>query len=146
MSDQINLYGTKKNGKLETRNRLALDKWIDYLSEGEEVVIKIRKQKDYKTFRQVRLCYACLRSISDLTGHTVEEVKVLMKMKQGLCFSHVIEGTDVSVCKSISEMTKIELSDFIMKMDQWSTEIFNHPLLTSEDKSFLNDAKKVSPI
>lgn len=138
MSDQINLYGVKEKGKLVIRNRQALDYWLDHLSDGDDIVVKLRRQKDYKTFRQVRLCYACLRSISDKTGHSIEEVKVLMKIKQGLCFSHNIEGTDVSICKSISEMTKAELSDFIMKMDQWSTELFNHPLLTYEDKTFLN--------
>lgn len=138
MSDQLNLYAKKVNGKIQWSNRDAMDKWLSYVEEGEDLVVKFKRQKDYKTFRQVRLCYACFRSLSDLTGHSIEDIKVLMKIKQGLCFAHTIEGVDISVCKSISEMTKAEISDFIMKMDIWSTELFNHPLLTNEDKSFLN--------
>lgn len=139
MSQQINLYGKKVNGKLKINNKEALDQWIKNLDEGDEIVVKFNQQKDYKTNRQLRLCYSCFRSIMDKTGYTLEEVKFLVKRNQGICAYHTIEGDEILFCKSISDFTKEELSNFIIRMDMWSREKLDNPLLTNEDKSFLKD-------
>lgn len=137
--EQFNIYGQKLNGKLEFNNKDQLKRWIDGLNEGDHVVAKFNTQEGYKSFRQVRLCYACLRSIMDKTGHSLEEVKYLMKKYQGLCAHHIIEGENIVFCKSISDFTKAELSDFILKMDIWSSEHLSHPLLNFEEKQFVKN-------
>lgn len=136
---QINLYGKIHNGKLELNNREALNQWCSNLKEGEDIVVKFNVSKTYKSTRQLRLLYHCFRELSAKLGYGIEEIKMLMKLRAGLCFVHTIEGEEISVCKSISDMTKRELSEFVEFVDIWSTTTLNHPLLKSEDIKFLKD-------
>lgn len=138
-SQQINLYGkyNKKTNKIEFSNPQSIKDWTKNLEDGEDIVVKFNISREYKTFRQVRLAYSCLRKLSQDLGYTVEECKMLMKLNQGLCASHEIEGTSITFCKSISEMTKKELSDFIMNMDIWSIKTLGYPILSNDDKIFL---------
>lgn len=139
MQNQINLYGKKLNGKLEIVNKDALTQWISNLSEGEDVVIKFNVSKSYKSLRQLRLVYSMFRTLSDRLGYTVEEVKTLMKIQQGLCGSSTIEGEDIHFCKSISDMSKQELSEFITKIDIWASQRLSEKLLNDEDIQFLKN-------
>ena len=137
MSSQINLYGEIKEGKLILHNRIALDTWISNLSEGDRIVAKFNLSKNYKTERQLRLLYKCLRDIASHTGHDIEDMKIALKLKAGLCFSHIIEGKDITVCKSISDFSIQEISEFIQFIDMWSTKTLNLPLLSFDDIKFL---------
>lgn len=141
MQNQLNLYGKKSSGKLDIPNKDALLHWIKNLTEGEDVVIKFNVSKSYKTLRQLRLVYSMFRTLSDRLGYTVEEVKTLMKIQQGLCACSEIEGETIQFCKSISDMSKIELSEFISKIDIWSFQRLGEKLLTNEDIIFLQDSK-----
>lgn len=60
-------------------------------------------------------------------------------MKQGYCYHHILEGVEITDCKSLSEFSLKEMSDFITKMDLWSSQTLNHPLLNSDDIKFLKD-------
>lgn len=135
--ERLNLFGKIKEGKLEIFNRQSLNQWLANCNEEDDIVIKFVNQKDYKSLRQLKLAYHCFREISDKTGYEVSEVKMMMKMKQGFCQSHVIDGIEITDCKSISEFSKREMSDFITKMDLWSCQNLNHPLLNSDDIKFL---------
>lgn len=139
MQEGINVYGVTQDGKLQINNRIALDQWIKSLPDGEDIVCKFRVQKNYKTTRQLRLCYHCLRELAVKTGHTVEEMKMYLKYKSGLCFDHSVEGEHVQICKSIADMNKEEISEFILFMDTWASENLAHPLLTHDDKIFLKN-------
>lgn len=134
---QINLYGTIQGGKLILANRDSLDKWVKTLLEGENLVIKFNVSKSYKSNRQLRLIYAMLRDLSKRLGYSVEEVKTLMKMYQGLCACSKINGEDVHFCKSIADMDKREISTFITDINEWSIINLDHKLLTYEDLQFL---------
>lgn len=137
MTTQINLYGKVKNKKVEFTNKEALTYWLNSLEEGEEIVAKFNIQKSYKSVRQLRLLYACLRELAAHTGHDVEELKLILKVKAGLCYHHNIEGEDITACKSISDFSKKELCQFIEFIDMWSMKTLDLPLLTHEDKQFL---------
>ena len=136
---KLNLYAKIKSGKLDINNRRALDQWISNLKDGDDIVIKFRVQENYKSTRQLRLLYHCLREISNKTGHDVEELKTGMKLKAGLCFSHMVEDKEITVCKSISDFSIKELSEFIQFIDNWSTKTLNLPLLSYDDISFLKN-------
>lgn len=136
---QINLYAKKIGGKLEYSNKEILKQWVDNLPDGEDIIVKFNISRSYKSNRQLRLAYACFRAISDKLGYTVEEIKGLVKLQQGLCACSKIEGEDVHFCKSMADMTKKELSDFISKMDIWASKTLNMKLLTNEDINFLNN-------
>lgn len=60
-------------------------------------------------------------------------------MRQGYCQSHNIEEKEITDCKSLSEFSKKEMSDFIVKMDIWSVKHLNHPLLNNDDLHFLKN-------
>lgn len=134
---QFNLYGSIQDGKLILSNRQSLDQWIKTLPEGENLVVKFNVSKNYKSLRQLRLIYAMFRDLSKKLGYSVEEVKTLMKMYQGLCACSKINGEDVHFCKSLSDMDKKEISTFITDINQWSIVNLNHELLTYEDLQFL---------
>lgn len=139
--EQVNLYGRIVNGKLEVPNKEGLSDWIKYLEEGDDIVIKFNRSKDYKTVRQLRLVYKLFRELSAKLGYSVSEIKGLMKIEQGLCAESTIEGKQISFCKSIGEMTKKELSTFIENVDIWAFQRLGLKLLSNEDIHFLNDTK-----
>jgi hypothetical protein len=139
--NQFNSYATKIGSKLELSNKEALIQWIKNLPEGENLVVKFNISKFYKSNRQIRLLYSCFRAIANHTGQSVEDIKLILKLKAGLCFSHTIEGENVTVCKSISDFSKQEISDFIQFINEWSISNLNLTLLTSGDIIFLQDSK-----
>lgn len=137
--ERLNVFASKKQGKLNIQNKEALKQWIDQCNEDDDIVIKFINQKFYKSVRQLKLVYHCFREISDKTGYEVKDIKMMMKMKQGLCHSHLIEGIEITDCKSLSEFSKREMSEFITKMDLWSSQTLNHPLLNNDDIQFLKN-------
>lgn len=139
MQNQINIYCKKVGGRLEYYNKHALKEWISNLTEGEDIVIKFNVSKNFKSTKQLRLVYACFRELSDKLGYSVEEIKTLMKLNQGLCGHSVIEGEEIHFCKSIADLSRKELSDFISKMDIWASKTLNMKLLTNDDINFLNN-------
>lgn len=138
---QLNLYAKKINGKLEISNKEAYNPWVRSLQDNEDIVIKLNIAKDYKSNRQLRLTYACFRILSDRLGYTVEEIKGLMKLHQGLSACSMIEGKEVHFSKSLADMSKKELSEFIETMDRWSYQTLNVKLLSNDDIVFLNEVK-----
>lgn len=138
---QLNLYCRKIDGKLEFSDKLAYKQWIRNIPEGEDIVVKFNISKSYKSVRQLRLVYLCFRVLSDNLGYTVEEIKGLMKLEQGLSASSIIEGKEVHFIKSLADMTKTELSQFIEKMDIWGFQTLGIKMLSNDDIKFLNDIK-----
>ena len=135
--NQFNLFGEKKDGKLQFNNIESLKRWINNMEEGEKIVAKFNISKYYKSERQLRMVYGCFRTIMEKTGYTLEEVKFMIKKDQGICALHEIQGETVFFCKSLSDFTKTEINDFILRMDMWSIKNLDLPLLNYEDKQFL---------
>lgn len=136
---QLNIYGEILDKKVKIYNRELIDKWSESLKEGEKIVIKFNVSSEYKSERQLRLIYHEFRQISNHTGYTIDEVKLMLKIKAGLFFSAKIEEKDITVCKSISDMTIKQLSEFIEFTDRWSTQTLSLPLLTADDINFLKN-------
>lgn len=141
MERRLTLYAEKIDGALKITNKAALEQWLKLLEEGEEIEIDLTPVNDSKTLRQLKLCYHCLREISDSTGYSVEEVKLIMKIKAGLCFHHEIDDKQITQCKSIGKMTKKELSKFVEFMDLWASQTLSIALLSYDDIKFLRDEK-----
>ena len=141
MNDGLNLFGKVVSGKLEITNREVLTHWLSTREEGADIVIKLRDQKDYQSNRQLRLLYAEFREISLHTGHSVEEVKSMMKMYHGYFYSHQIDGKEITILKSVSDFSKSELSTFIEQVSIWAAQQLNMKLLKNEDLKFLNECK-----
>lgn len=137
----INLFGKIKEGKLEILNKETYIQWVKQCKEGEDIVIKLRNQKDYWSTRQLRLIYAEFRQISQHMGHSLLDVKTMMKMYNGYCWTHELDGKDITECKSISQFNRKELTIFIEQIDRWAWDNLGIKLLNSDDISFLEDSK-----
>lgn len=133
----MEFHGHLKNGKIVLDNKEALHYWTSQLKEGDDILVTFQAIKEAKTLRQLKLAYSCFRKISDHTGYTVEEAKMLVKMHQGLCGESTIEGKQIYFCKSIGEMSKKELSEFITKMNDWASLKLQLSLLDFNDLKFL---------
>lgn len=134
---ELNLYGKIKDGEIKLENTYALKQWAKTLEEGSDIVVKFRNQANYKTVRQLRLLYLCFRKLSAHLGYPVNDIKLMMKIKAGICWTHNIDGREITECKSISDFTKRELSEFVESIDTWASMELNFPLLSYEDKNFL---------
>lgn len=141
MIDQLNLFAKKENGKLQLNNKEALNQWIKKLPDGEDIAIRFVAQKDFKSTRQLRLLYKEFREIAKFTGSSVEDVKLDMKYHFGLCYTHTIENKNITICKSISDLKKSEISELIESVDIWANQNLGLQLLTFDDKTFLNETK-----
>lgn len=139
MNTELNLFGKVIDGKLTITNRHDLDEWIKRSPEGDDIVIKFRNQKNFKSNRQLRLIYHEFRELSSHLGYTVEEIKTMLKIKFGLCYVHEIEDEQVVNCKSISDFSKKELSEFIVSIHEWSEKTLGFPLLKYDDLKFLKN-------
>lgn len=139
MKDQINIFGKIENGKLIISNRDSISDWIKLQNEGDTIVLRYTNQKDYRSVRQIRLLYKQFREIAKFTGSTVEDIKLMLKYHFGLCYSTKIEGNEITVCKSISDLKKSEISELIEQIDIWSIQTLSLPILTQDDKNFLQD-------
>ena len=135
----MEFFGNIKNGKVSVESKQALDYYISNLKEGDDLIINLQLVSEVKSLRQLRLAYLCFRKISEHTGYSVNESKMLAKMHQGLCSEATIEVKNIFFCKSLSEMSKKELSDFIMKMDNWAAKDLSINLLEFEDVKFLKN-------
>jgi hypothetical protein len=133
----MEMYGRIKNSKIVLDNKEALKYWTSNLEEGDDVLVTFQAIKDARSLRQLKLVYSCLRAISDHTGYTVEDTKMLVKMHQGLCAESTIEGKQIYFCRSLGDMTRKELSEFIVKMNDWASLNLQLNLLNFEDIKFL---------
>jgi hypothetical protein len=84
--------------------------FIKGLEEGQIAEIFIDANKDTGTLAQIAKIYKCIREIANETGDGVEEVKLLVKRKSGLCFKVDLEGETYMVCKSFGDASSEDLS------------------------------------
>jgi hypothetical protein len=127
----------KKDGNLHIINRSLVDNWINKLSDGEKVEISFIQDSNLHSLQQLRLIYKCFRSLSLHLGYDVDDIKLMLKIKAGYCFERILDGKILTVCKSLSEFSKKDLSNFIEYIDTWSSSTLNYPLLNFEEKQFI---------
>lgn len=133
----MEFHGTINKGKVTFENKHQLTSWLQSIPEGEDLVVNFQVVKESKTLQQLKLAYHCFRVISDHSGYTIAEVKTLVKMSQGLCGYHNLEGRSISFCSSLSDFTRKQLSEFIVKMDEWAAANMDLKLLMYDDIQFL---------
>ena len=82
------------------------DEYMKNLQPEEELEVHFSKIKDNGTYAQLSKLHVSIREIANHTGHTVDEIKDLIKQRAGFSWN---DQTD-DVQKSFSVMSKEELS------------------------------------
>jgi O-phosphoseryl-tRNA(Cys) synthetase len=139
MSNQVNAFCKIENKKLKITNKEVINEWLKNQSEGDDIVLRFTNQKDFRSTRQIRLLYKLFREMSKFTGETVENIKLLMKHHLGMCYNHTIQGETITVCKSISDLTKAEINEMIEQVDIYANQTLGLQILNFDDKKFLKD-------
>lgn len=82
------------------------DEYVKNLQPDEELEVHFSKIKDNGTYAQLSKLHVSIREIANHTGHTVDEVKDLVKARAGFSWSNDTDDIE----KSFSVMSKEELS------------------------------------
>lgn len=114
MSQNIfNSVLVKKDGKL-TYDKKTMEKlfnaFVSSIQEGQKVDVIFETQTDTGSTPQIARLHATIREIATDTGHTFEEIKMLVKEKSGLCIQKKEQGQLVTLCKSFGDCSREQLN------------------------------------
>ena len=120
----------KKNGKLEFQSLAHSKKFelfVSHIPEDTIVECFYEVQHDDGTLPQLAKIHAMIKELSTFTGETVENMKLLVKDKAGLCLVREVSGKEYFLAKSFADCSKEELSLAIQAAIQIGEQI-NFPL------------------
>jgi hypothetical protein len=140
MSNSI-FYAIKSTKSIVVFNKKSLESYIQDLPEGTELEIKIHKVSDYRTAKQNKLYWKCLRTIAKAYGeHEVEVFHSYFKDKK-LCYTILLNKEEVRHCKSTADLTISEFSEYIEFIAKWAAENLQISILSTDEKMFLTSVK-----
>jgi hypothetical protein len=103
----------KKNGTLEFINLANAKQYELYLSkipEGQIVEFFYEITHDDGTLPQLAKIHVIIKQLAMHIGETVENMKLLIKDRAGLCIAREVSGKEYFLAKSFGECSKEELS------------------------------------
>jgi hypothetical protein len=113
----MNLHFTgkyiKRNGRLEFSTLAAskqFEMFVSYIPDGQIVEVFYEQQHDDGTLPQLAKLHVIIKQLAMHTGETVENMKLLVKDKAGLCIAREVSGKEYFLAKSFAECSKDELS------------------------------------
>lgn len=95
---------------LNPNDKTAFEVYVAGIPEGHLVELYMETQKDDATLAQLAKVHAMIRELSQHTGETFEDMKLIVKRRSGLCIEKEIEGAHFLYCKSFGKCSKEELS------------------------------------
>ena len=101
--------------KYKTSNYEVLySKFKDQIKEGEIVDVYMESSTKNGTLAQIRKVHLLFRILSEHSGYTIEEIKLLVKENCGFAYNKTINNKYYVIpTKSIGDMTKEELCSLI---------------------------------
>ena len=84
--------------------------FVSHLQEGDIVEFFYEKQHDDGTLPQLAKIHAMLKQLAMHTGESVENLKLLVKDRAGLCIAREVSGKEYFLAKSFGDCSKDELS------------------------------------
>jgi hypothetical protein len=113
----MNLHFTgkyiKQNGRLEFSTLAAskqFELFVSHIPEGQIVEVFYEEQHDDGTLPQLAKLHVLIKQLAAHVGETVENMKLLVKDRAGLCIAREVSGKEYFLAKSFSECSKEELS------------------------------------
>lgn len=121
----------KKNGRLDFSTLAATKQFEIFVSnipEGSIVEFFYEVTHDDGTLPQLAKLHVMLKHLATHIGETVENMKLLVKDKAGLCIAREVAGKEYFLAKSFGECSKEELSLAIQATIEIGQEV-NFPLI-----------------
>lgn len=84
--------------------------FVSQLPEGAIVEAFFEMQQDDGTLPQLAKLHVMIRQLASHVGETVENMKLLVKDRAGLCIAREVAGKEYFLAKSFGECSKEELS------------------------------------
>ena len=107
----------KKMGKLlaaTPKYKSDFDHFVTLLENDDLVEGYFEKIIDDASIPQIRKIHKMFRMMSEHSGYTVEEIKILVKESCGLAYTKIINGERYVIpLKSIGDMSKTEISNLM---------------------------------
>ena len=105
----------KKDGKLQHNikaRETIYNKFVDSLPEGAKVEMFVSVSGPKGSNAQLAKVYVMLRELASEIGYSLEEMKLIIKRKSGLCFNK--DGQEY--CKSFGDCDKTEMNSVIQNI------------------------------
>ena len=103
-----------------------LEAFVANIPDGEVVEFFYEMQHDDGTLPQLAKIHAMIKELSTHIGETVENMKLLVKDKAGLCILREVSGKEYFLAKSFGDCSKDELSLAIQAILQIGQEVNCH--------------------
>lgn len=105
----------KKGYKLKGHSGIdAFERFKASLEENQVVEATFETLDNDGSYAQIKKAHKLLRLMSDESGYTIEEMKMIVKLHSGFAYQKTINGINYVIpIKSIGDMSMIELSKFI---------------------------------
>ena len=103
----------KRNGVLQPISSAVskqLELYVSKVPEGSIVECFYEVQHDDGTLPQLAKLHVIIRQLANHVGETVENMKILVKDRAGLCIAREVAGKEYFLAKSFGECSKEELS------------------------------------
>jgi len=113
MSQHLTGKFIKKNGRLEFSS-LAVSKqhevFVSNIPDGTIVEFFYEEQHDDGTLPQLAKLHVMIKQLATHIGETVENMKILVKDRAGLCIAREVAGKEYFLAKSFADCSREELS------------------------------------
>lgn len=120
----------KREGRLEFSN-LANSKQFEvftsHIPEGQIVECFYEVQHDDGTLPQLAKLHVMIKQLATHIGETVENMKLLVKDRAGLCIAREVAGKEYFLAKSFGDCSREELSLAIQAAIEIGLDV-NYPL------------------
>jgi hypothetical protein len=103
----------KKEGKLEfltLASAKQFELFLSNMAEGQIVEVFYEEQHDDGTLPQLAKIHVLIKQLAMHIGETVENMKLLIKDRAGLCIAREVSGKEYFLAKSFAECSREELS------------------------------------
>lgn len=113
----MNLHFTgkyiKREGRLEFSSLAAskqFELFVSHIPDGQIVEVFYEEQHDDGTLPQLAKLHVLIKQLAMHVGESVENMKLLIKDRAGLCIAREVSGKEYFLAKSFAECSKEELS------------------------------------
>ncbi len=120
----------KKNGGLEfssLANSKQFELFVSHVPDGQIVECFYEVQHDDGTLPQLAKLHVMIKQLSTHIGETVENMKLLVKDRAGLCIAREVAGKEYFLAKSFGDCSREELSLAIQAAIEIGNDV-NYPM------------------